>query len=561
VLLRFGDPDPATDRKRGFFVSKRALQEETMTDKKRVVRMLALNLNERDLSIGLVMLKEYALEDPVIAEHYEIHLHQWMKDYASRGAPGTVDGLKIDDVVDSLRPEETDVYGFSTYIWSHDFMTAVARALKARNPNAVMLFGGSQAGGYGARWLEDYGCADYVIKGEAEYAFRGFLRGLLDDDLSEVSNLFFRQGGEVRTNLPSDKRAAKKMTYLPTIEALPMPFRSQEYRDYLDNLDYQVTAQFETERGCPLSCAFCSWGTRLPIRRRNQADVEEGLSYLLNHPNVRAVYVVDANPFIKDEKGLWLTDFLLNKNKTGKPVFFELNPEYIRDERVIENLGKLQGDELAFGLQSTSDVTLKRIKRKFHRDTYERNVKRLRFLNPQANIKFSLILGLPSDTYESFVESLDFVIGMVPADIYVHDLLILPGSEMYDDPEQFGIVIDKNPPHRLVDNETFAWADINRAKQLGFYVKLLHKLTWLRDEMVELHGQVGGRAVDLYDALIRHLVANGVDALDGERVADVSSEEFDFRTKRFVQDKTRVERVRTLLAEFTDRQRRARQAA
>ena len=94
-------------------------------------------------------------------------------------------------------------------------------------------------------------------------------------------------------------------------------------------------------------------------------------------------------------------------NKSGKPIFFELNPEYIRDERVIENLGKLQGDELAFGLQSTSDVTLKKIKRRFNRDVYEKNVMRLRFLNPNANIKFSLILGLPGDNYDSFVNSLE----------------------------------------------------------------------------------------------------------------------------------------------------------
>ena len=51
------------------------------------------------------------------------------------------------------------------------------------------------------------------------------------------------------------------------------------------------------------------------------------LLYLAEHPNVRAVYIVDANPFMKNSKGLWLTEYLLNKNKTGKPVYFELNPE------------------------------------------------------------------------------------------------------------------------------------------------------------------------------------------------------------------------------------------
>jgi hypothetical protein len=297
----------------------------------------------------------------------------------------------------------------------------------------------------------------------------------------------------------------------------------------------------------------------LPIRRRSQADVEEGLTYLLEHPNVRAVYVVDANPFIKNEKGLWLSEFLLNKNKTGKPVFFELNPEYVKDPRVIENLGRLQGDEMAFGVQSTSDATLKRIKRKFNREVYERNVRRLRELNPNANIKFSLILGLPSDTYETFLTSLDFVIGMVPADIYVHDLLILPGSEMYSSPEEFGIRITDTPPHRLVENETFPWDDYNRAKLVGYYAKLVHKVPWLRDELLKLAKDEGVRPVDLYANYVSFLQEKGVDALNGQAVSEVSSEEFDFRSQSFTSKHANVEELKWLFWQFRGSLGRSRQ--
>lgn len=517
---------------------------------KRVVRLMALNLSERDLSIGLVMLKEFARLDPTVEANYSIHLHQWMKDFSNMGAPGTVDGLVLEEVVDSLDPENTDVFGMSMYVWSHDFMLAVARRVRERNPSAVILFGGSQAGGYGARLLEDHPFVDYVIKGEAEYSFRAFLLGLLDGDVGQVRNLFWRDEDGVATRVPDDWRAAKKQSYLKTIEDLPLPFRSQEYRDYLDNLDHQVTAQFETERGCPLQCAFCSWGTGLPIRRRTREDVEEGLLYLLNHPNVKAVYVVDANPFINQDKGLWLSEFVRHKNKTGKPVYFELNPEYVRDPRVIENLGRLQGDELAFGLQSTSDATLKKIKRKFHRDVYERNVGRLRELNPNANIKFSLILGLPADTYDSFLGSLDFVIRMRPSDIYVHDLLILPGSEMYAHPERFGITIDWEPPHRLVHNDSFPRQDYNRAKLLGFATKVLHNDRTVRDRMLALQSVVGGRHVDLYRRLVDMLMAAGLDLLEGSRIDEVSSERFDYLTKAFHGDDERVETLRALVDVF-----------
>jgi radical SAM superfamily enzyme YgiQ (UPF0313 family) len=520
---------------------------------KRTVRMLALNLSERDLSIGLVMLKEFALEDERVRDNYDIHLHQWMKDYGNMSSKGTLEGLDLEALLDELDPENTDVYGFSMYIWNQTFMLTLAEELKKRNPNVVLLFGGSQAGGYGSLLLEKWAFADYVIKGEAEYSFRLFLLGLLDDDLSEVPNLFWRgEDGSVGTNVPLDRKAAKKMSYVPSIEQLPMPYKSQEYRDYLDNVPYKVTAQFETERGCPLSCAFCSWGTTLPIRRRHREDVEEGLLYLINHPNVKAVYVVDANPFINQKKGLWLSEFVL-KHRTGKPVFFEVNPEYIRDERVIENLGKLQGDELAFGLQSTNANTLKRIKRKFHQDVYVRNVKRLRELNPDANIKFSVIVGLPGDNLETFTGSLDFVISMRPTDVYVHDLLILPGSEMWDDPDQFDIVIDREPPHRLLHNKSFPWEDQYQAKQLGLWVKLLHNLTDVRDALFEAKERSSQTYVELYAQFVQVLEAEGVDPLWGAFIGDVSSERFDHLKNEFVNDVAMTSKVRDLLQSFLSR--------
>lgn len=149
---------------------------------KRVVRLLAGNLRPRDLSIALVGLRQYALLDADVAARNAIHLHQWQKDYARRGVAGTIDGLDVARLVDSLDVEHTDVFGFSTYIWNMEFMLALAAEIKRRNSRAVTLFGGSQAGGYGSRFLEEFPQADFVIRGEAEYSFRAFLHAL-DDGL------------------------------------------------------------------------------------------------------------------------------------------------------------------------------------------------------------------------------------------------------------------------------------------------------------------------------------------------------------------------------------------
>ncbi len=61
--------------------------------------------------------------------------------------------------------------------------------------------------------------------------------------------------------------------------------------------------------------------------------------------------------------------------------------------------------------------------------------------------------------------------------------------------------------------------------------------------------------VDLYAALVDLLMAHGVDVLGGRRIADVSSEEFDFLTRRFVADEVQVRRVEQLFEGFCETQR------
>ena len=160
---------------------------------KKTVRLLSLNLNERDLSIGLVGLKQYANLDKTVASHFTIKIHQWNKDYANMGQNGRIEGILLKDIIEFLDPMNTDIFGYSTYIWNFIFMMTIAEKVKEINPNAKNLFGGSQAGGMGEKLFSCGDFIDFVIKGEAELSFRKFLLGYLNNDYSNVENLFYRE--------------------------------------------------------------------------------------------------------------------------------------------------------------------------------------------------------------------------------------------------------------------------------------------------------------------------------------------------------------------------------
>ena len=182
------------------------------------VRLLSLNLNERDLSIALVGLKQYANMSDIVKKHYNITIHQWNKNYDEMGKPNTIEGLPLDKLIEELEPLNTEIIGFSTYIWNFEFMMKIAQTVKSINPKIKTLFGGSQAGGMGKKLFTIGDYVDFLISGEAELSFRKFLIGHLENDYSTIENLYFLKNDKIVKNIPEDARMAKKQSYLERID-------------------------------------------------------------------------------------------------------------------------------------------------------------------------------------------------------------------------------------------------------------------------------------------------------------------------------------------------------
>ena len=81
-------------------------------------------------------------------------------------------------------------------------------------------------------------------------------------------------------------------------------------------------------------------------------------------------------------------------------------------------------------------------------------------------------------------------------------------------------------------------------------MKLLHKVKWLKKEMLVLQERVGGRCVDLYSDFMECMEAEGLHGLQGDSVDQVNSEEFDFRTDRFVRSPENLRRLKEVFNLF-----------
>ncbi|MFW9861583.1 MAG: B12-binding domain-containing radical SAM protein [Candidatus Thorarchaeota archaeon] len=491
----------------------------------KIINLVSISFPGRDLCLGPVSIKNYALKDDNVAKRYQINIYQYDL------------GTAIDDIAEVLTRNRADIYGFTAYVWNISEILEISERLKRIEPDALVVLGGPEASGMARTLLEDCEYLDFIFVGEGESSFRSFLSG---DSLSDVPGLVYRDGSAVIENPEPD--------YV-NLDDLPLPYECEDYRDYLDNSPTTVRAALETSRGCPFNCGYCTWG-RQRMRYFSLKKLKPAFDYLFRHPNVRTVYITDSNPFLRRERTIELIEMIIELNIHKKSVTFELSPEYVSDESVLDLLPQLYNDEFALGVQSTSPQVLKLMNRRFNSDRYRQNIKLMKEKNPDVRLWFSLIIGLPGDNYDQFTDSLDYVINLNPEGIYVHELLCLPGSDFYKYPEKYEIEFMREAPHKILKNKTFPQEEYDNAKLLSYFVYLIHQFDEMRNGIYELRNKQNGlRLVDYYSRF-EAFVNGKIDYLAGRAIQNVTSWFFEAIAKEFLSDSSSVEIIQDLYHQF-----------
>ena len=103
----------------------------------------------------------YAIADPWIRDNFECTDMVWHRD----AVEPLVDKLAVNDVVT-----------FSTYVWNHQYNYTLARMVKERNPNCLIIFGGPEPAITDKDLFRKEPYMDLVICFEGEITFRRVLQ-------------------------------------------------------------------------------------------------------------------------------------------------------------------------------------------------------------------------------------------------------------------------------------------------------------------------------------------------------------------------------------------------
>lgn len=426
-----------------------------------------------------------------------------------------------DSAVESL--DNPAVIGFSNYIWNTEYNKALAKKIKEKFPSCFIIFGGHNVPP-GGDFLEKYPYIDLLTHAEGEEATRAVLLELLNEkpDFSSISNISFR-GADGIVNNPVE--VLTKTDY-------PSPYLTGVFdKIFEENPDMQLDAILETSRGCPNHCAYCDWGcTNSKIKLFPEERVLSEIDWFSEH-KVAFLWGADANfgQFERDEK---IVDYLIAKNKeTGFPERLRTNYSKNQYERVFRISRKLDSVELSkegatLSFQSLNPETLKNIGRtNMSLDKFGSLMKM--YKEAGVTTYSELILGLPSETYESFCRGIGMLLEAGQHRlINVYNCEILPNSPMAqkDYMEKYGIKtadVVFLTAHSKAENEitertnyVVATNTMNeeqwvKANIFACFEKAFHHYGILRCIAIYLHYEKGVRYEDFYNAVITNSASSG----------------------------------------------------
>ncbi|MBS13533.1 MAG: hypothetical protein CME19_18280 [Gemmatimonadetes bacterium] len=338
-----------------------------------------------------------------------------------------------------------DIVFFSTYVWNIRISLEIAKQLKAARPDVVVVMGGPQIPDRGLVFVEQNRCVDLVCHGEGEATFvevleRGIDRARSGDWGELASTTYLREGAPV---------TFAKRDRIKELGDVPSPYLEGVFDPLIASAPgVKWIALWETNRGCPFACTFCDWGSAVAskVYRFDLDRLFAEIDWFASH-QIEYVFCADANFGILP-RDLDIAEYAAKvRLETGYPQGLSVqNTKNATDrayqvQKILSDAGLNKGVTLS--LQSIDETTLKEIKRdNISSDTYQELQRR--FTSDGVETYTDFILGLPGETYESFLAGTSEIVANGQHNrIQFNNLSILPNAEMGDPAyqERNGMVI------------------------------------------------------------------------------------------------------------------------
>lgn len=306
----------------------------------------------------------------------------------------------IDVAVERLK--DSDIIGFSTYVWNKNYNNALAKKLKETYPDKLIIFGGPEPPIEKPNFFKNHPYIDLAVKKEGELILRSILENFLEQkSFNDIKGLLINDNYDTIDTGDGDR--------ISDLEILPSPYLTGVFDHLFDqHPEIRWNTILETNRGCPYACTFCDWGslTYNKVKKFNLERVFAEIEWIGRH-GCDFVSITDANFGMFVERDMMIAEKLIEINKKyGNPRNYTITWAKNQKREVIDIVKRLLDsgilkNGLNVSFQTLDDGVLEKIKRK----NLELNkVEEVFAICGENNIPLytELILGLPGETKETW---------------------------------------------------------------------------------------------------------------------------------------------------------------
>jgi amino acid adenylation domain-containing protein len=227
------------------------------------------------------------------------------------------------------------------------------------------------------------------------------------------------------------------------LDALQIPDRSlidyEKYRPYIGQAMVKNSITIHMSRGCVYNCAYCFkiWPKKYVLRSAENIFEEIRLYYEMG---IRRFAFVDDLPNFNMKVSSQVFRLII---QNGLKIHLHF-PNGIRGDILTKEYIDLMVDAgtitMDLALETTSPRLQKLIRKNLNLDRLEENIRYITEKYPQVILETQIIHGIPSETEEEALASLDFIKSIRWLHFpYIHILNIYPMSDMAKIAVQHGI--------------------------------------------------------------------------------------------------------------------------
>jgi radical SAM superfamily enzyme YgiQ (UPF0313 family) len=452
----------------------------------------------------------------------------YIASYVAKKFAGSVDLILHKDpkaFLDDIKNEEPSIIGLSFYYWNTNLnkeITAVVRSLYGSGP--VIVWGGPSVDSNEseqALLFKRFPGVDAYVVNEGELGFAAVVEAVL----SNRESIWKAPLDGVVFDANNDLVVGRNVGLSMDLSELPSPFLNG-YMDPFLNGDYLPLLQ--TSRLCPYQCSFCVSGKNTGKLRAFENDVvKEEMEYLFNHFKGKdhyRLYIADENFGILS-RDIEIAEHLL---WCSKEIGYPKAISFYNDKRFTDTSKHLQEilapictDGVTLSLQTDNPDSMKAV----HRTnlTKEQVKSAIQWSSERDfHITTELIFGLPMETRNSFVATLNDNVAIGFDSIVCNNLFIVDGIELHrpEERKKYGIETKFRPlstnygniggrfcyetEEVVVSTDSFDFSDFLEIRWLSLFFSTIFHIGWYRD----FFQFVRGSGIPVADFLLAFIGSN-----------------------------------------------------